>query len=77
METDSERSCDFLEVDNFVRSYVLLQIFVPDLGVDLLAAEKHVVGKALLDFVQARGKLFESAIQEVVQDVPGVGVSFH
>ncbi len=43
-----------------------MQIFVPDLGVDLLAAEKHVVGKALLDFVK-----------EVVQDVPCVRESFH
>jgi hypothetical protein len=76
LENDSERSCDFLE-HYFVKSYALLHIFVPDLVVDLLAAEKHVDGKALLHFVQARGKLFESAVQEVVQDVPCVRVFFH
>ena len=77
LETDSECSCDFLEVDYFVRSYVLLQIFVPDLGEDLLATEKHVIRKTLLNFVQTRGKLFESAIQEVVKNVPCFGVSLH
>ena len=36
----------FVDVDYFVRSYILLQIFVPDYGEDSLAAEELMVAKA-------------------------------
>jgi hypothetical protein len=52
-------------------------IFVPDCFEYKLTAEEHVVAKALLNFVQAQGKLFESAIQKVVQNVSRFGISFH